>query len=232
MALILSIETSGTAGSVAISQDGQCLGQISLNLANSHAETLGQNIEHLIRIAGKKKSELNAVALSAGPGSFTGLRIGASTAKGLCYGLDIPLIPIPTHEAMAVGLMDFVAEGDILIPMQDARRMEVYATVYQKNKEQVNVLRATTNYILDEQSFEAERANAKVWFIGDGSKKFSSIINLGKDIVLSDYWPSAEFIGLLAENRYQANDGLLVDTAYYTPFYLKPWVGNQTSPKK
>lgn len=232
MPIILSLETSGTAGSVAVIRDAVCLGQVSLHLANSHAETLGQNIDHLLKMVGVAKSELSAIALSAGPGSFTGLRIGTSTAKGLCFGLEIPLIPVETHKALAYAILEFVADGDLIIPMQDARRMEVYATVYQRIGSELSVCSETTNYILDEHSFGSERNGHKVWFIGDGVSKFSALIDEPRHQYLAEQWPTAESVGKIAHQYLLNNERMIFDTAYYTPFYLKPWVGNQTTPKK
>lgn len=237
---ILSLETSGSVGSIAIHAEGRCLATQIVYTANSHAETLGKSIDHLLDITGLKAQNLGAIALSEGPGSFTGLRIGTSTAKGLCYGLDIPLLPVRTHDAMAQSILGWCTPKSIIIPMQDARRMEVYTTVYQvtEAEKQFSILSPTHNLILDQDSYAAYlEQDVQVYFIGDGCAKWQSILTQNEGIKASfifksDLTPLAQYIGDLATSHYQQLDKVTGKAlAYYTPFYLKPWVGNQTTPK-
>ncbi|MDB5118876.1 MAG: tsaB [Sphingobacteriales bacterium] len=219
--LILQIETATTCCSVALAENGIILGCKEQNERNIHASSITLFIEEVMLHAGKKYKDLDAVAISMGPGSYTGLRIGVSTAKGLCYALDIPLIAVSTLEAMASYLID---KGDLgknilLCPMIDARRMEVFTALYDT---QLNIIESVNAKILDENSYNNYFVNHKVIFFGDGSDKCKQLFSNN---------PSAEFIHMensavnltrLALNRFNANE--TENVAYFEPYYLKEYL--------
>jgi len=224
MPIILSIETSGPTGSVALVQDGKCLGTNIIYKSFSHSATLGVACEQLLENLGIKTNQLNAIALSNGPGSFTGLRIGASYAKGLCFGLGIPLIPIPTHLVMATQIIPFIAQKSIVIAMQDARRMEVYQTIYEWNGQQLIELVPCTNYIIEKDGYQQYLANNPCYFLGDGATKLQNILSIEESVFsMPSIVPLAETLGLIAEQKLGTDP--VVDLASYVPFYLKPWIG-------
>jgi len=167
---------------------------------------------------------LQAIAVSSGPGSYTGLRIGVSQAKGLCYGLGIPLIGIPTPQLMASMMRDRVGEGELLCPMIDARRMEVYATVFDRS---LNTIRPTAADIVDENSYADLLDKQSVVFFGDGAAKCRSVITHPNARFIDDIHPLAIGMVPLAEKAFQ--EGRFQDTAYFEPFYLKEFVA--TVPK-
>lgn len=213
---ILCIETSTSVCSAAICQDGKPLEQcISLEGGN-HAKLLPEYIDELLVYARKHNISIDAVALSEGPGSYTGLRIGTSTAKGLCYGLDIPLIPIPTLEVLkeASGLK----EG-CLVPMIDARRMEVYTTGEDG--------KARAVVVESEQSLTADK-ETDFYYFGDGAAKCQSVLTRPNWHYLPDIVPQAQYMGVLAE---QITNGQSVDIAYYEPYYLKEFIAAQSHVK-
>lgn len=222
MSKILCIETSSTNCSVAVYKNNTL---ISLKEDNdkgySHAENLHVFIEAVLQDAEIKKMDLDAIAVSKGPGSYTGLRIGVSTAKGLCYALDIPLISINTLESLAQQTSN---EEGYIIPMLDARRMEVY-TMILNNKHQI--LEKTSAKILDENSYSKYLEKGKCYFLGNGSNKFSEIIDHPNAIFIDDKIPSAKEIGLLAINSF--SNSTFEDVAYFEPFYLKDF---QTTPPR
>jgi len=219
MATILCIETATTNCSVAISVNGKV---ISLKEDNnnqySHAERLHIYIETVLNKSELKKSQLEAIAVSKGPGSYTGLRIGVSAAKGLCFALDIPLISISTLESLAHQVKN---DDGVIIPILDARRMEVYSAVFNFQKEQI---RETKAEVLDEDSFQTFLDKGKVYFIGDGVEKFKAICNHKNAIFVEDKLPSANEMGLLANTKYKKSD--IEDVAYFEPFYLKDFITN------
>ena len=213
MGLILCIETATKNCSVALSEDGSVIALKELATEGySHAENLHVFIEDVMKQSSKKLSELDAIAVSKGPGSYTGLRIGVSTAKGLCYSLDIPLISLETLDILA----QQVKEATIIIPMLDARRMEVYSAIYDASKKRI---RTTEAQILDENSFFQHISEAKVTFIGDGVAKFKEICDHPNTIFFTDALPSAIEMAQLAEIKYKKND--IEDVAYFEPYYLK-----------
>jgi len=217
MATILCIETSTTNCSVAISINGKTVAiKEENNKQYSHAEKLHLFIEDVLNNANIQKLQLDAIAVSKGPGSYTGLRIGVSSAKGLCFALDIPLISIPTLEALAYQ----VSENDgIIIPMLDARRMEVYSSVFNPEKEEV---RETQAQVLDESSFRDYLNKNKVYFIGDGVEKFKNICKNKNAVFIEDKFPSANEMGCLAELKHKKSD--IENVAYFEPYYLKDFV--------
>ncbi|TXD82467.1 tRNA (adenosine(37)-N6)-threonylcarbamoyltransferase complex dimerization subunit type 1 TsaB [Subsaximicrobium wynnwilliamsii] len=217
MAYILSIETATTNCSVALSNKGETLVLKEDNDPNySHAESLHSIIDAVLTEAEVSKSQLDAIAVSKGPGSYTGLRIGVSAAKGLCYALELPLIAISTLEALAHQVQ---AEDGLIIPMLDARRMEVYSAIFKTNYE---LLREIEAQILDETSFQAELNGSKVYFVGSGVEKTKRIISHENAIFIENKLPSAAQMGAMAYVKYKKSD--IVDVAYFEPFYLKDFM--------
>ena len=216
MALILSIETATQVCSVALHSQGKLLGCQELHLEKSHATHLAVMIEQLLTNCQLTPKDLSAVAVSKGPGSYTGLRIGVATAKGLCYGLEIPLIAVNTLSAMACQFKSQLARVDYFCPMLDARRMEVYCMLL---NQQYEVVLETHALVVDEGSFEQWRSLGKVLFFGDGSDKCREILKGTNSIFVAGVKPSAKTIGVLAWDKYL--DQQLEDLAYFEPFYLK-----------
>lgn len=224
--LILLIETATTTCSVALTENDRVISVKELNEPNIHASQITLFIEEVMLNANKNYSDLHAIAVSMGPGSYTGLRIGVSTAKGLCYALDIPLIAIDTIEAMASGLMKSIDIPDsaFLIPMLDARRMEVYTGVYRKD---LSIVEAVSAKIVDENSFK-QFDKHELFFFGDGADKFKTLFSNHDTINFVDFSTSASHLNVLALQKY--NSAQFEDVAYFEPFYLKDFL--ITSPKK
>jgi tRNA threonylcarbamoyladenosine biosynthesis protein TsaB len=213
--VILSIETSTDVCSVALHKNGQLLNSRNSTEAYSHAEKLAPMIEELLKTTDVSNTELKAIAVSSGPGSYTGLRIGTSTAKGLCYALDIPLIAIGTLESMLVGI-DIKYNNYLLCPMLDARRMEVYCLLANYSGK---IVEETHPKIIDETSFSEHLGSNKMLFYGNGSDKCQSTITDENAAFLSGVVPSAVNVGILAEEKYSR--GEFEDLAYFEPEYLK-----------
>lgn len=212
MAVLLCIETATTNCSVALSVNGSVTALREDPDKNySHAEQLHVFIEKVLAEASIEKASLDAIAVSKGPGSYTGLRIGVSAAKGLCYALDIPLIAVPTLQVLAAK----VECTEPVIPMLDARRMEVYAAVYAKGTE----VRETRAEILTDSSFAEYLSAGKTFFIGSGVEKFKTTCNHPNAELILDKLPSAKEIAGLAEKKFSDKD--FEDVAYFEPYYLK-----------
>ncbi|MFD2726621.1 tRNA (adenosine(37)-N6)-threonylcarbamoyltransferase complex dimerization subunit type 1 TsaB [Hyunsoonleella rubra] len=224
MALLLNVETATTNCSVAVSKDGKttALKEDSRN-GYSHAEKLHVFIDEALKIGKVDKTELDAIAISKGPGSYTGLRIGVSTAKGLSFALDKPLISVLTLEALALKVE---AESGVIVPMLDARRMEVYSAIFDWN---YNPLRETQAQILDEKSFSDYLEKGKVYFIGNGVAKTKEIISHPNAVFVENKLPSANEMGLLADRKYHSGD--FEDVAYFEPYYLKDFVAIKPKPR-
>jgi len=219
MSLILNIETATKTCSVALSKGGKLLSARETNEVNSHSSVITLFIDEVIKEAGLEVSSLDAVAVSKGPGSYTGLRIGVSTAKGLCFALDIPLISINTLQSLALQVN---AEKEAIIPMLDARRMEVYSAVFDMG---YNQIRETEAQILDETSFQNYLEDDSVYFIGDGVPKTKELISHPNAIFIDDKLPSANEMGMLAFQKFNQDD--FENSAYFEPFYLKDFVANK-----
>ncbi|MGB1210343.1 MAG: tRNA (adenosine(37)-N6)-threonylcarbamoyltransferase complex dimerization subunit type 1 TsaB [Lacinutrix venerupis] len=225
MAIILSIETATTNCSVSLSKNGETLLLKEDYSSNySHAERLHVFIDETLREANIERHQLDAIAVSKGPGSYTGLRIGVSAAKGLCYALDIPLISVSTLEALAHQVK---AESGLIIPMLDARRMEVYSAIFSSELKEIRKIEAQ---ILDETSFKAELLKGKVYFIGNGVEKTKEIINNENAIFIEGKLPSAKEMSALAFSKYKKSD--TEDVAYFEPYYLKDFIALKPKPKK
>ncbi len=216
MARILCLETATTNCSVGIAEDGKLISLKEDNSKNySHAEKLHVFINEILEENDLNAEELDAVAVSKGPGSYTGLRIGVSAAKGLCFSLNIPLISIPTLQLLAKKLE---GESDLVIPMLDARRMEVYSAVFDSAG---NQLRETKAEVLEENSFEGY-LEKKVHFIGNGVAKFEEICKSPNAVFHKMEFPSAKEMAQIAEMKYKKSD--IEDVAYFEPYYLKDFI--------
>lgn len=223
---ILQIETATQVCSVAISQNGKTIALKELMASNIHASSLTLFIKEVMDMSGLQFSDLDAIAVSKGPGSYTGLRIGVSTAKGLCFALDRPLIGIETLKMMAEGFTEqHPAYTGLVCSMIDARRMEVFTAVYDKDLKYVTPVTAK---IIDAQSFENELSLNKITFIGDGALKCKDVL-LHENALFSDLnFNSAAHMSRLASEAYLSVQ--FEDVAYFEPFYLKDFV--LTTPKK
>lgn len=218
MIYILCLETSGINCSVSIINAEKTIFLKEANTGNfSHAENLHIFIEEILRENKIQSIDIKAVAVSSGPGSYTGLRIGVASAKGLCFAWNVPLIAVPTLEILSQNIC--VSEGYI-IPMLDARRMEVYTAVFDQNHHQVE---ATQPLILNENSFSTWLNQSKVTFLGDGSDKFSQICTHPNAHFVKNQFPSAEKMAKLAFERFENQQ--FEDLAYFEPFYLKSFQG-------
>ena len=225
MAIILNIETATKNCSVSLAKKGEVIAIKELNNGNySHAEVLHPFIVAILKEVNLTSKEIDAVAVSKGPGSYTGLRIGVSAAKGLCFAFDKPLISIETLRSLAQAIS--VEEG-FIVPLLDARRMEVYAAVFDKNIEQV---RSTQAEIIDENSFGKYLETDKVFFLGDGAHKCKQLITHKNAFFIDDKFPSAKEMALLSYQKYKISD--LEDVAYFEPFYLKDFVAIPEKKKK
>lgn len=222
MSLILQIETATTMCSVALALNGDVLAVKELNERNVHASQITLYIDQVMRSAGKTYQDLDAVSISKGPGSYTGLRIGVSTAKGLCYALDIPLISVDTLEAMASGFMAAhpeIMSNALLCPMIDARRMEVYTAVLDTQLRQIEPVSAK---ILDEGSFDKYFSSHPVFFFGDGAGKSQGLYSVNKNYNFREYENSA--VHLSAISLKKLHNGETENMAYFEPFYLKDFI--------
>jgi tRNA threonylcarbamoyladenosine biosynthesis protein TsaB len=215
---ILHLESSSKNCSVAISDGTELLclcEEVSENYKQS--ESLHQFVEWALEGAEIKLQDLDAVCLGKGPGSYTGLRIGAASAKGFCFGLNIPLISVLSMDSMVEPFLK--QDFDFIIPLIDARRMEVYTAVYNKNGE---VISETEALILDEDSF-AKYADKKLLFIGDGAKKAKAFLNFPMTHFNENSYPSAQYLIKKANSKFIEND--FEDIVYFEPYYLKDFQG-------
>lgn len=226
MACILHIETSTKVCSVALSEDGTCIFDKADMDGPSHAVLCGVFVEEALSFANSHAIPVDAVAVSAGPGSYTGLRIGYSMAKGVCYGMNIPLISLPTTEVMAVPVLLYheeVEEDALLVPMIDARRMEVYSTVYDRR---LKAVRGTQADVVEADTYDRYLERGPVYFFGDGADKVRSVIAHPNARFLPDVRPLARHMFPLAEGRLARRE--LADVAYSEPFYLKEFVATKS----
>lgn len=226
MALILCIETSTTSCSIALAKNGQVVALKENNEGLNHSVLAAPYVEEILKEYNIEVENLDAVAVSMGPGSYTGLRIGVSLAKGLCYGAKIPLISIPTLQALTINAAAKVNDPEALyIPMIDARRMEVYSAVCKANGEQIT----ETEAIIVEPNFYEEYINkGKVYLFGNGCAKTKEILTSPNIIFIDNIETSATGCAPIAERKFQA--GKFENVAYFEPFYLKDFIA--TTPKK
>ena len=219
MAVILHIETSTNVCSVAVSEDGQCIFDQVERGGMSHAEKLGTMVDEALSFTDNHAIPFDAVAVSCGPGSYTGLRIGVSMAKGVCYGRDLKLISIPTLELLCVPplLGEKIAdEASLLCPMLDARRMEVYAGLYSRALKPVRPIQAD---VVTSDTYQEWLDKGPVYFFGNGAAKCMDVINHPNARLIEDVEPLAKWMMPLAERRFL--NGQFEDVAYFEPFYLK-----------
>ena len=218
MIVILNIETATKNCSVSLSQDGKLIGIKEVNEDKfSHAEQLHVLIEELLTESSLDFNDLSAVAVSKGPGSYTGLRIGVSSAKGLCFSLDIPLIAVDTLEILARAIA--IEEG-VVIPMIDARRMEVFTARFDKSFTELQPAEAM---IIDADSFSDVGVGSSLYFIGDGALKCKEVLKDERFVFMEDVvFPSAKEMVEIVYTKFLASD--FVDVAYFEPFYLKDFL--------
>ena len=239
---ILCIETSTSVCSAAICKDGAPIKQRINYEGSNHARLLPLYIDELLTLAREQGLTIDAVALSEGPGSYTGLRIGTSTAKGLCYGLNIPLIPVPTLEILVEAAKEQSSisnlQSSIMIPMIDARRMEVYTSINGETKAVVveNEESFSVSDLSEQRSFSdnglsgvAGQTSLEVYYFGDGAEKCTKVFTKPNWHFIPNIVPEAQYVGMLAEQS--AFSRQPSDIAYYEPFYLKEFIAAQSHVK-
>jgi tRNA threonylcarbamoyladenosine biosynthesis protein TsaB len=224
---LLCIETSTNCCSAAICVNGQSVAHKDNLTGANHASELPLFVQSLMSEAQEKGWTLDAVALSQGPGSYTGLRIGASLAKGICYALNIPLIPVDTLQVIAAAAIahlhstrQVLAEDAILCPLMDARRMEVYTAFYTQRAERTTDIEAK---IIDQDAFASTLANSPIYFFGNGADKCKTVLQNENAHFIDDILPQAKYMGMLAEQHIDKQQDIK-QLAYYEPFYLKEFI--------
>ncbi|MGZ3929255.1 MAG: tRNA (adenosine(37)-N6)-threonylcarbamoyltransferase complex dimerization subunit type 1 TsaB [Mucilaginibacter sp.] len=226
MSLILQIETATTVCSVALALNGEVLCLREIEQRNVHAEKITLFIDEVFNEAGRSYTDMDAIAVSCGPGSYTGLRIGVSAAKGLCFALDKPLIGIETLAAMADGILEqHLLDGTdhLLCPMIDARRMEVFTATFDALG---NKLKPTSAEIIDENSFADLLKDHQIKFFGDGAEKCSNVLGTHPNAtIVTDFTNSASHLSKIALKRYQEKQ--FEDVAYFEPYYLKDFIAGK-----
>jgi tRNA threonylcarbamoyladenosine biosynthesis protein TsaB len=225
LVIILNIETATKNCSVSLARNGEVIAIRELNNGNySHAEVLHPFIVDILKEAQVNSNEIDAIAVSKGPGSYTGLRIGVSAAKGLCFAFGKPLIALKTLTSLANAIS---IDTGFIVPMIDARRMEVYAAVFNENCMEIREIKAE---IIDSNSFSDYLEKSKVYFLGDGAAKCKEIITHKNAIFIDDKFPSSKEMAVLSYNKFKKND--IEDVAYFEPFYLKDFVAIPEKKKK
>jgi tRNA threonylcarbamoyladenosine biosynthesis protein TsaB len=227
MSCILHIDTSTDVCSVAVSEDSHVIFEQIDRTGPNHAERLGTFVDEALSFTDNHAIPFDAVAVSGGPGSYTGLRIGVSMAKGICYARSLKLISVSTLELLCVPVLlrELVEEGALLCPMIDARRMEVYAGIYDRALRPVREVQAD---VVDAETYKPWLDRGKVYFFGGGAKKCMETINHPNARYIDGIEPLAKWMQPLAERRLM--NGQTEDVAYYVPFYLKDFVAKM--PKK
>ena len=225
MSLILSLETASTACSVALHDDGEVKASSHLFIGHEASSKLAVMVDELLKRCGIGPAQLSAVAVSEGPGSYTGLRIGVATAKGLCYALGIPLIAINTLESLVKKMAKRFSGQVILCPMLDARRMEVYCLLANSKGD---VLTPTQAMVIEGSSFQHELSKNKMVFFGSGAAKCGEVLKSPNATFVHGIVPSAEQIGELAFKKFQL--GQFEDLAVFEPFYLKDFLIKKPKP--
>lgn len=225
MSCILNIETSTDVCSVSVSQDGACIFSQESHEGPNHALKLGVFVDEAMSFADSHAIPLDAVAVSCGPGSYTGLRIGVSMAKGICFGQDLKLISVPTLELMAVPVLlrEEVEEGALLCPMIDARRMEVYSAIYDRSLREVRQVQAD---VVDADTYREYLDRGPVYFFGNGAEKCMETINHPNARLIKGVEPLAKWMFPIAERRIAQEK--YEDVAYFVPFYLKDFVAKES----
>jgi tRNA threonylcarbamoyladenosine biosynthesis protein TsaB len=219
MALILSLDSSTGVCSVAIHDSGNLVATSEIHVGQSAASKLAVLIDDVRKMAGVNLTDLKAVSISAGPGSYTGLRISTSTAKGLCFGLNIPLIAVNTLDLMAHQVNRFNPDKALLCPMIDARRMEVYCKIIDGELQPRQGVEAK---IIDHTSFSEVLLDNKIIFFGDGALKCKEIITHANALFVPGITPQSSTLGIIAFQKYQNNE--FEDMIQFEPFYLKEFM--------
>jgi len=219
--LLLSLDTSIRGCSVAVHADSVLLASYDLHTDRSSSAMLTTLMKSAVENSGFKLADLDAIAVAKGPGSYTGLRVGVSTAKGLCYALDKPLIAVNTLEAMSLQIIPFFPKGTLFCPMIDARRMEVYASVFNAEYE---IVQNTEAIIMDEKSFVDLLKDHKIVFFGDGAAKCQALLSENPNAIFlnDEIRPSARTVGKLAAKSFEESN--FEDLASFEPFYLKDFM--------
>ena len=228
MSTILHIETSTDVCSVAVSEDSQVIFQQEDHSGPNHAERLGTMVDEALSFTDNHAIPFDAVAVSCGPGSYTGLRIGVSMAKGICYGRDLKLIAVPTLELLCVPLLlgeKIKEDNALLCPMLDARRMEVYAALYDRG---LKTIRDVSADIIEADTYKQWLDERPVYFFGNGAEKCKDVITHPNAHFIEGIEPLAKWMQPLAERRFLNEQ--FEDVAYFVPFYLKDFVA--IKPKK
>ena len=225
MACILHIETSTDVCSVAVSENGMCIYDDEMRRPNAHASQLAPFVRDAISFADNHAICLDAVSVSMGPGSFTGLRIGVSEAKGVCFGRDLKLIAVSTLKLLCVKpLLEMeLPEDALLCPMIDARRMEVYTATFDRALREIQPIRAE---IVNEKTFDSILESRPVFFLGDGASKCRDIIRSSNAYFIDGIFPQAKYMLPLAEMAMARKQ--FEDIAYFEPFYLKEFVAGKS----
>ena len=228
MSCILSIETSTDVCSVAVSQDGTCIFEKEDSSGPNHAVKLGVFVDEALSFIDSHLIPLDAVAVSCGPGSYTGLRIGVSMAKGICYGRSVKLLSVPTLHLLCVPVLlreQIQEENALLCPMLDARRMEVYAQLFDRALNEVRPIQAD---VVDADTYKSYLDERPVYFFGNGAEECIEVINHPNAHLIKNVEPLAKYMFPLAEKRMMNEQ--FEDVAYFVPFYLKDFVAK--TPKK
>lgn len=231
--VILSIETSTRVCSAALSKNGVCIAYRIQEENANHIQILPLFIQELLDIARSQSLNIQAIALSEGPGSYTGLRIGTSIAKGLCYGMKVPLVPIPSLEVLSASAQIDHELHPILCPMIDARRMEVYTQLYTFNEQGLLVAQSSVEARVIENNEWLLSAQGRqiVYYFGDGAEKCQTLLESDTIHYLGNVLPNAYVMGALALQRLTNEQYTPIDIAYYEPFYLKEYVAAQSHVK-
>lgn len=216
MALILSLETSTDVCSVAIHRNGVLIKETIVHESQAHASKLAPIIDEIFALTSLSFNNLSAVAVASGPGSYTGLRIGASTAKGLCYALQVPLIAVETLTVIAQAAVSKVDEKSLICPMIDARRMEVYCQIFEKSLKPISGVEAK---IIDTGSFDELLKAHHVFFVGNGAMKCKSVITSKNAVFLDQVTPTASALGVIAHQKFEGQQ--FENLSEFEPFYLK-----------
>lgn len=223
--MILQIETATTSCSVALAAAGEVIAYQEINMRNVHAEVITLYIDEILKQGNYNYNDIDAIAVSSGPGSYTGLRIGVSTAKGLCFALDKPLISVDTLASMASGLASTktIESNTLLCPMIDARRMEVYTSIYDHSGNQIKPIAAE---IITPDSFADVLQENKIAFFGDGSEKCRGLLGAHPNAMfIEEFTNSATHLTHIAQNKFEK--GIFEDVAYFEPYYLKDFIAGK-----
>ena len=231
--VILTIETSTNMCSVALSKGEQLLSLKESKDEKAHGKLLTGFIEEILKDAGLSFDELDALAVGKGPGSYTGLRLGVSVAKGICYAKDLPLIALNTLEVLSSGALEVIAEtnlkladNDLLCPMIDARRMEVYTAIYSPKLEQKENVEAK---IIDTDSFQDCFEKHRIFFFGNGASKTKDILRNSQAVFIEEVYPSAKYMISLALKAFERRE--FENIAYFEPYYLKEFITTKSKKK-